>query len=318
MELVAYEDGSEHRSGSGRSFPNTLEKIEVAENGTVRTCLCITGRIGQNRTLQEWILTRDTDYVEVIDHIHWAGHPSRIYIQRVIPTGVEAPTVAYGVPYGTNEWDNRLPNSGPHLRDEYPAETVDRCREPLHWIDLSGAEGGVTIATERHNVEREGSTLRIALLHAGGGRRSVVVPWGDSHFATRTRLRSHGEGWVAARSYRDGIGLYCPLFAVSGADPLSPKRLEPVAGLCDPGADNVIITTIKKAEAGEGTVVRGYEVQGRETGANPLLVGAAGLWSEVDLLEGEPRPVRGEVAWQPFEIKTLRSESQTSATEASS
>jgi alpha-mannosidase len=318
MELVAYEDGSEHRSRSGRRFLNTLDRIEVPENGTVRTRVCITGRIGQNRTLQEWILNRDTDYVEVIDHVDWGGHPSRIYIQRVIPTGVEVPTVTYGVPFGTNEWDNRLPNSGPHLRDEYPAETVDRCREPLHWIDFGSEQGGVTISTERHTVEREGSILCIAILHAGGSRRPVVVSWGDERFSTRTRLRSHEKGWGEAKSYRDGMALLLPLSAVSGADPLSPKQLEPVAGLCDPGADNVIITTVKKAEAGEGTVVRGYEVQGCETGTTPHLVGGTGLWSEVDLLEEESRPVRSEVVWRPFEIKTLRSESPTSDAEVSS
>jgi alpha-mannosidase len=309
MELVAYEDGSEHHSRSGRSFPNTLEKIEVVENGIVRMRLCITGHIGRNRTLQEWILTRDMDYVEVIDHIDWEGHPSRIYTKRVIPIGVETPTVTYGVPFGTNGWDNRLPNSGPHLRDEYPADIVDRTREPLHWIDFGGKEGGVTISTERHTVECEDSALHIALLHAGGSRRPVIVSWGDKHFVTRTRLRSHEKGWAEANSHRDGMALFLPLFAVSEADPLSPKQLEPVAGLCDFAADNVIITTIKKAEAGEGTIVRGYEAQGRETGVTPLLAGGSGHWSEVDLLEANPRPVRGEVVWQPFEIKTLISES---------
>jgi alpha-mannosidase len=112
--------------------------------------------------------------------------------------------------------------------------------------------------------------------------------------------------WGTTRSYRDGIALYWPLFALSGVDPLSAKQLEPAASLCDPEADHVIVTTIKKAEAGEGTVVRGYEVVGRKVRVTPQLAGNEGAWSEVDLLEENPRPVRDQVVWQPHEIKTLK------------
>ena len=314
MELVAYEDDPSEGFGDRRTsrvFPNAIDKIELAENGVARARVCITGRIGDSRTLQEWIIPCNLDYVQVIDHITWGSHPSRIYVQRVIPTGIEAPVVTYGVPFGTNDWEGYMPNSGPHLRDEYPIETVRRTREPLHWLDVSGARGGVTIATERHTLEREESTLRIALLHAGNPRRPLVVPWGDGHLVTRTRLRGHVGDWRRARAYRDGLALYWPLFAVSVADPLSPKRLEPVASLCDIGAENIILTTLKRAERGDGTIVRGFEVEGKETRATPRLAGVTGRFSEVNLLEEQPYPLEGESIWHPYEIKTLMLEALT-------
>lgn len=309
MELIGDGVGRAHEDAqTGQVFPNAMERVEVVENGNIRARVLVRGRIGAHETLQEWIIPGHGDYVEVIDHIWWVDCLPDIFFKRILPLAIDQPQVTYGLPFGVNDWHNQIPGTGPHLPgSEPPAEVVARYRQPLHWIDVSGLGGGVTVSTERHAVERAGSTLRIALLHAEKQRFPRYLAWGDQHYCTRTRLRSHAGDWRSAHSYRDGLALFWPLLAVSVADPLSPKRLEPVASLCSVPAENVIVTTIKRAEQGEATILRGFEVAGQETEARPQIAGAPVSLYEVDLLEENPRPV-GSVVWHPYEIKTLRLE----------
>jgi alpha-mannosidase len=95
-----------------------------------------------------------------------------------------------------------------------------------------------------------------------------------------------------------------PLFAVSVADPLSTKRLAPVASLCTGAPDNVIVTTIKGAESGDATVVRGFEAAGELTPATIQTPWHTGSMYEVDMLEERPLAA-GAITWHAHEIKTI-------------
>jgi len=306
-ELMPFKKWFDHRP-TGRLISNVVESVTVAENGPVRARIVIEGRIGQNPTRQEWILYHDMDYVDVVDHVTWEHHPSPILVQRVIPSGIAEPHVTYGVPFGANDWDNKQSNTGPHLRDEYSADVVERFREVLYWADVSASDGGLTVAMDRRVIERDGGTLKIALMIAGGRHSQFQqVALGNNHFSVRTRLRFHSGDWRASRAYRAGLALQMPMVGLSEHDPVTPKRLEPEASLCEGLPDNVVVTAIKRAETGEATVLRGYEASGQTVEGTPKLAGAACQVSEVDLMEEQPKPV-SRVTWRPYEIKTLRFE----------
>jgi alpha-mannosidase len=293
---------------TGRTFPNLVEQVEVVENGCVRARISIEGRIGNVRTRQEWLLYRDAGYVDLVDTLIWEGPSPLVRVQRVMATGIAAPEVVYGVAFGANTWQNHQPNIEPKFADEIGADSWQRIREVQNWIDLGDADYGLTVASDHRAVELDAGTLRINLIRSGGWRDAFdTVPYGSNRFSIRTRLLPHQGDWKESAAYRAGWALNLPLTTITVNDPLSPKRLEPVASLCQSPARNVLITTIKRAEDATGTVVRGYEAEGGRATGSPVLAGEVSKISEVSLLEEQPRPV-GEVVWQPNEIKTLKLE----------
>ena len=293
---------------TGRTFPNLVERIDVVENGSVRARIIVEGRIGNICTRQEWLLYREADYVDLVDTLIWEGPSPLVRVQRVMATGIEAPEVVYGVAFGANTWQNHQPNIEPKFADEIGAESWHRIREVQNWVDLGGPNHGLTVASDHRAVELNAGTLRINLIRSGGWRDAYdEVPYGSNRFSIRTRLLPHQGDWKESAAYRAGWALNLPLISMTVNDPLSPKRLEPVASLCQSPARNVLITTIKRAEDTSGTVVRGYEVEGRRATGVPSIAGDVRTIREVNLLEEQPRVV-GEVVWHPNEIKTLKLE----------
>jgi len=237
----------------------------------------------------------------------------RLLIEADVPCGpvntldkaLADPQVVYGVPYGVNAWDNLQPGVGPHMPDEFPAQYIANAREVTYWLNLDGPDRGLTVACTRRAMERVGGELRINMLHPLGEGGNQQTPVGDTRLTMRTRLHAHAGDWQQARAYRAGMELNAPLLGVPVSDPVTPKHLEPVASLCAGIPENVVVTAIKQAEDGQGSIVRGYEAAGQPAAASPRLVGAQGGLVEVNIVEEQPKTV-SQALWQPYEIKTLR------------
>lgn len=114
----------------------------------------------------------------------------------------------------------------------------------------------------------------------------------------------HGEGWRAAGTVDEAYRLNQPLTALTGT------RSGEKFSYADVSHDNVVIETIKQAEAGDGVVIRMYESENSYTKAK-LTVNAAFEKAYIcNLLEEaeSDAPVSGnciDVVLKPYEVVTV-------------
>jgi alpha-mannosidase len=128
------------------------------------------------------------------------------------------------------------------------------------WVDLPARGGGLAVLNDsKYGHSLHGATLRLGLLRAFV--HPDELPDVGRH-VVRWALRPHVGTWLAAGIPREGFGFNVPLCAVQArvqeGDPAPSRSFLRVGG--DPW---FVVTGIKRAEDGDGWIVRGYDASGR-------------------------------------------------------
>jgi alpha-mannosidase len=132
-----------------------------------------------------------------------------------------------------------------------------------------------------------------------------VPPAGTYVF--RYALTSGKGNWAAAKSYRHGMAFSNPLLPVSSVDELAEKPLPSTHSFCSLGADNVVLTALKKAEHDDSLVVRFVEMEGKTVEPAVELLGRKSGFSSVNLLEEDTAGAESRaLKIRPYEIISLR------------
>ena len=118
-------------------------------------------------------------------------------------------------------------------------------------------------------------------------------------------LYPHAEGWQAAQTVAESYKLNQPLLAVDGA------AEGPEYSFASVDAPNVIIETVKKAEDGDGVIVRMYESENSLTHAKLAVDSLYKKAYSCNLLEENESELTVEngqidVTLKPYEIVTVR------------
>ena len=89
-------------------------------------------------------------------------------------------------------------------------------------------------------------------------------------------------------------------------DAVSTKSLPPTLSFCSFTANNLVLSTLKKADAGAGLVLRVYEIEGRPASGAIDFLGRTAAFTEVNVLEEtvDAAP-RQAIQASPFAIKTF-------------
>jgi len=289
----------------GRRKYANVKKIEVKENGPVRTKIIIYGEKDNVKTMQEIILYEKLRRIDLKVSVDWKRkeklQPLRFSVASRILLDIpiqltDKPNIVYGVPYGFNNLENVAPRSGPSPKDIWQTdrETWKKYREIQQWIDVSEKDFGVTIATNLVGM-RVNPPIAVCL-----------VRWPESCTANFS-IRSHKFGWKEAKAYRQGSELNNPLVSVTVNDTYTEKRLQPEMSFCHTDADNIIITVLKKSEEKNGVVLRFYEAEGKPTETNISFIKEIRSAVETDLLEKEKKALDGmSIQVNAQEIKTVK------------
>jgi len=264
----------------------TASSVELIENGPVRSRIRATYTYGESKLIQDFILYRDLDFIEVRVQVDW--REKHKLLRLVFPINVLNPVVTYEIPYGTIV---REPNG-----EEEPGQ---------RWIDVSGEAAslvekktyGVTIINDsKYSYSVKGSEIRLTVL------RSPAYAHHDPHEVRpgqkyldqglhefKYLIFPHGGSWKE----------YCgKIFSLSETIVLEPiyivevphgGELGKVESFLKIHPENVVATVLKKCEKSGELIVRVYEVAGKETKATLKLFGR-----EYDIDIG------------PYEIKTLK------------
>ena len=225
-------------------------------------------------------------------------HP-RARLRVRFSTGMKSLTYACGSQFGvvsrpTDQWH--------YKPKEKWAEEPCGVFPSLKWLDYSDGKKGLTVIHRGipENEIRDGDVyltlLRSVLMLSSDGRTGPAIPVLDAQELRRYEFRysiyPHKGDWREASSYKHAFEFNCNLDAVQLREdeklPLKRSflKIEP---------ENVVLSALKRAEDGEGVILRFYETKGEETDAEITLFKEPKAVRVVNLLENEDEGVNKEL-----------------------
>jgi hypothetical protein len=319
LEIAAVEERGGNYIGieppSGRTIFSVVDDVRVEENNPVRAVLRIAGRIADVPLLQRLTLYHDLKRLDIENTVDWKA-PRLFRIEQLFPVAQAGASFHYGVPFGANDSANIMPNASTHQQDEISMEDWKRCRHIHDWIHAGTSDWGLTIAADHQQIRLDDKLVRAEMVR-GTRFTSVKVVRGDevtamhypppAVYVFRYSLSSYAGDWKSAKSYRAGMGLTNPLLPVSVVDVLSSKTLPPAQSFCSLSQESLVVSALKKSDAGPSLLLRVYEMEGAPVDARVNFLGAAPSFSEVNLLEEDAAaPPQQVLRAGPYAIRTLK------------
>lgn len=251
--------------------------LSLLERGPVRAVLRAISHYHHSTLTQDFILYRDRPGVEVSLRVNWQ-EPFKI-LKLAFPVNVSEPSVTYEIPYGSIQ------------------KPADGKEEPaLGWMDVSGTGYGLSIASEfLGSCSADGNTARFVVVRSAGYadhygiKDAFTEPMDIGIYETKYHLLPHSGSLKPSCPTQCAAECRQPPIAVyetyhTGSLPLS-------GSFASSSAENIQIEVVKKAEDGNGFVIRAYETDGIPTHAALRL-----SFAETEV----------SVDFRPHEVKTLR------------
>ena len=291
-------EGPHHMSAWGigditKTEAPTLDSVQVISQSPVGI-LRVKHTFKSSRFTQDIILHPGVPRIDFKMTADWretgSASSGGAMLKVAFPVDVAEGKATYEIPFGSVE----RPTGG----HEYPGQK---------WIDLSGKDYGVSLLNDcKYGHDVNGNVMRLTLLRSPDDpdSRSDV----GRHDITYS-LYPHQGDWRQADSVRRGYELNNPLIPVVAADHAG--KLPKEHSFLGVEPSNVIVTALKKAEAGDGLILRFYECEGTPGEATIRFGAKAGSVRETDLMErptGYRRSVTGGKVRIPlgkWEIKTF-------------
>jgi len=264
----------------------------LIESGPVRETVELRQGIDHVTVVQRVSLYHSLKQIDLeTSLLGWDGTKYREF-RIAFPVRMHDGQVAYEVPFGTLEVGKDEMKGAPGERYVQDAAAIHP-RSIQHWIGISDRRIGITIGSsvavwdyrDPTGLAR-GATLLQPLLLASrrscNGEGNWYLQKGDHHF--RFSLTSHPPGW------RNGMrfgAANMPMTAVFNPPAARGASLPETASFLSLGADNVLLSTMKKADDGDRVVVRAYEAEGKEAGTTVRLRWPAQAADLTNIIEEE-------------------------------
>jgi alpha-mannosidase len=228
------------------------DSVEVMERGPLRAVIRVSRSWQSSKFVQQIVLYAGSDQVEVENDIDW--HETHVLLKAAFTLSASSRMATYEIPYGTIDRPTTRNNSWEQAKFEVPA---------LRWADLGDGGHGFSLINEsKYGYDCQGNVLRLSLL------RSPVWPdpeadRGHHHFSYA--LYPHGGDWKSALTMRHGWEYNYRLQARAGMAHAGQLPAEHSFLRVEPA--NLVATALKKAEDGDGLILRFYEWAGTRTEA---------------------------------------------------
>jgi len=271
--------------------------IEVITSGPLRASIKITRKILNSEFIQTISLDYDSSRLDFDTKINWKER--KILLKVAFPVEVLSPKATFEIQWGNVERPTHWNTSWDWARFETSAQK---------WVDLSEGGYGVSLMNDcKYGHDIRGNVIRLTLLR-GTTTPDINADVGEHRFSYS--LFPHVGGWNE-KTIASAYALNDPLIVFIPEKRTTIKK-EPARSLIAVDQPNVVIETIKKAEDGNGVIIRLYESQRKrnkvtiETG---FLIQSA---FQVNLLEKPERQLdlinnnQIELEIKPFQIITLQ------------
>ncbi|HEU5013525.1 MAG TPA: alpha-mannosidase [Roseiflexaceae bacterium] len=273
--------------------------VTVVEEGSLRATIEIKRRILNSDYVQRISLAHDSPRLDIDTTIDWRER--HVLLKVAFPVDILSPVATYDIQWGNVQRPT-------HHNTSWDWARFETCAQK--WVDLSEGGYGVSLLNDcKYGHDIRNNVMRISLL------RSPTSPdpeadQGQHRFAYS--LLPHTGDWSA--SIAQAYALNDPLIVYQtddGRRTIDDEQQHAPASLVNVDQPNVVIETIKRAEDGNGMIVRLYESQ-RQRG--PVTLHAsfplAGAWrtnlleDDKEQLETSDNNVRFDIT--PYQIVTLR------------
>jgi alpha-mannosidase len=319
MEVTALEERGGNYIGieppTRRTLIALVEGVTLEENNAVRAVVRVDLRIADITIAQRLTLYRGLKRLDIENAVDWRG-PRFIRIRQMFPLADANAAIHYGIPFGANVAENIMPNVGPHLGDEITPESWRQCRFIQGWIHAGSADAGLTVACDHPLVRLEPGAITGEMIRGTRFTSAKVVRGeqvGSMHYPPpgryvfRYSLSSGTGDWRASKAYRAGLGFNNPLLPVEVADAVSAKSLPPTHSFCTLKADNLVVSSLKKADLGPGVLLRVYEIEGAAANTPVEFLGQQAAFHETNILEQNVDPATQQTLHVgPYKIKTIQ------------
>lgn len=260
------------------------ESVRLLEHGPVRSVIRAESLYGSSRVTQDFCLYADLDFIEVGVTVDWRERFTMLKLD--FPINIYFSTATFEIPYGVIE---RAANG-----NEVPAQS---------WVDLTGVgrnDGrrmGMSILNDgKNSLDVVEHAIHLTVLRSPiFAHHDPYVPQAGTAYSFMDqglqsftyRLLPHADGWQEAQTPRRAAELNQPAIVQKEACHRGP--LPSRSSFLRVNGEGVAVTALKRAEDGNGVVVRCFETNGRPARVTLDLTG----WNRsIDLTLG------------PTEIKT--------------
>jgi len=268
---------------------------KLVESGPLRGAIEFTYALSDKSTLKQVVsLTAVSARLDFACDVDW--HESRTFLKVEFPVDVYAQEATYDVQFG----HLRRPT---HFNTSFDVARFEVCGHK--WADLSEAGFGVALMSDsKYGYATHGNVMRLSLL------RSPKSPDPEADMGSHTfkyALLPHAGSAIEADVIDEAYAFNMPLV-------LRSTRAEPgTRNIFSTDVRNVVIETLKRAEAGDGLIVRLYESHGGRGTimlTSDLAVRRASLCNGLEQELEELKWVNDSVSIdiKPFQIMTIKLE----------
>ncbi|HHU78029.1 MAG TPA: alpha-mannosidase [Clostridiales bacterium] len=284
---------------SEKAYPmDDLRRAEWLETGPVRATYLVEYAFSGSLIRQKIHFYADSPRIDFETYADWHEHQHLLKVE--FDVDVNANEASYDIQFG----NLKRPT---HRNTSWDVARFEVCAHK--WADLSEGDYGVSLLNDcKYGHAIHDGKMAISLVKSGIEPNPVTDQ--EEHFFTYSILPHKGDwkkGETVKQAYMLNVPVYsyCNLSKQEGRNPAWEESILEVLG------ENVILETVKKAEDGEGIVVRLYEYQNQR--GNITIKWNASLKSvyECDLLENNIKDIdAADKAFSfeimPYEIKTFR------------
>ncbi len=259
------------------------EEVKLIENSPLRAVIRVRHKWQNSEFIQDITMYPGVPRVDVHMQADW--HEKHILLKVAFPLNVRSDKATFEIPYGTVERPTTRNTPAEKSQFEVPA---------LRWGDISGApllspssgnrvgetHGFSLLNDSKYGYDAKDNVLRLSLLRA--------PEWPDpnadqGHHEFTYSLFPHAGTWREALTVQQGYDLNYPLLAVTTTQ--HPGTLPAQHSFFSTKEDNVVITAVKQAADGSGTIVRFYEWSGKKGDIHLTLPQAATAAWQTNLME---------------------------------
>ncbi len=266
---------------------NTVEidecdEIEVVDAGPLVARVRVTRTFASSRITSAYVMRAGSARIDIECAVDW--HHRDHLLSLSFPIDVHSDVAACDIQFG-------YVNRPRHASTSWDAAKFEVCAH--RWVDVSEADFGVAVLNNgRYGYCVHGDDVRVSLQKGAQWPDPMAD---DGHHEVTVSLFPHGPGLVEVVHEAEALNL--PLRVVTG----SASSLE--SPLVEIGAPNVLVSAVKRADDGAGTVVRVWEAVGARANLTTLPTNA----QRTNLLEEPSDEQPGSIgALRPFELATWR------------
>lgn len=280
-----------------------LVDVQVEEAGPLRGTLLLRWRFYDSILTQHISLYRHTARIDFRTQVDWKEEQTLLKV--AFPVGVRATRATYDIQFGNIERPTHWNTSWDFARFEAVGHK---------WVDLSEGNYGVSLLNDcKYGYDVKDNVLRLTLIKSAI-RPDKLADKGQ-HFFTYSLL-PHAGDWRSSDVVQQAYDLNYPLLTrrAPAQDDNRPqlKRTPDQYQFAGIDTEGVILETVKRAEDGEGWIIRVYEY--KQCHANQVSINFAKPIRkavECNLVEEDDRTAVYEgqhlrFAISPYEIKTFK------------